>query len=373
MIIEVDRAGTVAGFKSIINDLLTDDQVQGILILACDANDFSPSDVDELLGEIPVPVLGGIFPEIIYGAEKLTKGTIVAGLPVEPVVRVIPRLSDMTAEYDEIIDNEIAEVGQTKTMIVLVDGLAQRISALIDSLFHLYGLDFDYIGGGAGSLSFEQKPCLFTNHGLIQDAAVLGLLTIESGIGVSHGWQRISGPYQVTEVDRNVIKSLDWQPAFDVYRQVVESASGETFTADNFFDIAKRYPFGVNKLGAEHIVRDPIVLGENGALVCVGEVPEESYVDILAGDVASLVDAAGTALNRGQAAYEGSSPPSTTLFIDCISRVLFLEDEFDQELKAVYDKQTPMIGALTLGEIANSGQDYLEFYNKTAVIGVLEV
>ena len=70
-------------------------------------------------------------------------------------------------------------------------------------------------------MSFEQKPCLFTNQGLIQDAAVLGLLNIESGIGVSHGWERISGPYRVTEVDRNVIKSLDWEPAFDVYRQVV--------------------------------------------------------------------------------------------------------------------------------------------------------
>jgi hypothetical protein len=51
---------------------------------------------------------------------------------------------------------------------------------------------------------------------------------------------------------------------------------------------------------------------------------------------------------------------------------LFLEKNFAYELEAVHDGQMPLIGALTLGEIANNGKDYLEFYNKTSVVGVLE-
>jgi len=125
-------------------------------------------------------------------------------------------------------------------------------------------------------------------------------------------------------------------------------------------------------LDAEKIVRDPIMLGDDGTMVCVGEVPEESYVDILSGSVPSLVNAAANALALGRAAFKGQSTSQTTLFIDCISRVLFLEEEFSRELKAVFDENIPLIGALTLGEIANSGQDYLEFYNKTAVVGILE-
>ena len=146
----------------------------------------------------------------------------------------------------------------------------------------------------------------------------------------------------------------------------------QKFDDSNFFDIAKGYPFGINKIGSEKIVRDPISVSEDGALVCVGEVPEGSFVDILAGNTQSLVNAAGSAMQQGKASYAGESSCQAALFIDCISRVLYLEDNFKLELEAVHDDDLPLIGALTLGEIANSGDDYLEFYNKTAVIAVLE-
>lgn len=61
-----------------------------------------------------------------------------------------------------------------------------------------------------------------------------------------------------------------------------------------------------------------------------------------------------------------------TLFIDCISHVLFMGEAFHQELDAVYDENIYFIGALTLGEIANNKKHYLEFYNKTAVIANTE-
>jgi hypothetical protein len=48
-----------------------------------------------------------------------------------------------------------------------------------------------------------------------------------------------------------------------------------------------------------------------------------------------------------------------------------LEDRFGEEIEAVYRESTPLVGALTIGEIANSGRDYLEFYNKTSVVAVL--
>lgn len=372
MRIEIERTGTVTGFTRLLDNILSYPNIQGIFILACDANNFSPENIDAVLREIPVPVFGGIFPEIIYGQEKLLKGTILAGLPVRPDIQIIPHLSSMEQDYDDVLEDVIPDIGFAKTIFVVVDGLSKRISALIDSLFNIFGLELNYIGGGAGSLSFQQKPCLFTNSGLLQDSALLALCDIRSGIGVQHGWKSISGPFKVTEAECNIIKTLDWEPAFDVYRKVVEQASGRMFGDKNFFDMAKGYPLGINKLGTEKIVRDPVTLGDHGELICVGEVPEECYVDILSGDADSLIEAVGNALRLSRDAFPGHVARRTTLFIDCISRALFLEEAFQQELQAAFEEETPLFGALTLGEIANSGKDYLEFYNKTAVIVTLE-
>ncbi|MBN1406466.1 MAG: FIST C-terminal domain-containing protein [Calditrichaceae bacterium] len=370
MLIETDTTGTVTAFEKLFTSL-SKQKIQALFILACDGNGFTSGAINPILKSSQIPVFGGIFPQIIYGHDKLEKGTIIAGLNFKPNIAIIPNLSDINEDYEEVIDENIPDLIDIKTMFVFVDGFSKRISALIDGLFNIFGLEFNYIGGGAGSLSFEQKPCLFSNEGLIADSALLVSSEIESGIGVSHGWKKISGPFKVTESDRNIIKTLDWKPAFQVYRGIVEDHSRLKLNRNNFFDIAKSYPFGIAKLGAETIVRDPFQAGEDNSLICIGEVPEGSFLDILTGDNSSLIAAARNALITAKESCNNTGD-KTILFMDCISRVLYLEDDFKDELNAIDIENIPMIGALTIGEIANSGRDYLEFYNKTAVIGILQ-
>jgi hypothetical protein len=367
-----DPDGTVEGLKQAIEQISTQDGVEGLLIFSCDENGFVPSQIDDTLRAIDLPFIGGIFPKIIFQNHLADKGTIVVGLPDRPQVHLLRDLSDPDADFDEVIDKKVPLVDRTKTMIVLLDGFASRIGALIDSLFNVFGLEFNYIGGGAGSLSMKQKPCLLTNEGLLMDTAAIAMLNLESGIGVAHGWEPIAGPFTVTESDKNIVHSLNWEPAFEVYRKVVEEKSGSVFSEKNFFDIAKYHPFGISRLGSELIVRDPLILRDDGSLVCVGEVPVNSLVDILRGDNESLIRAATNAADAGRMAYEGPQSERTIFFIDCVSRVLCLGDQFDKEIEAVFEPELPMVGALVIGEIANSGRDYLEFYNKTAVVGVME-
>ena len=370
MLIEIDKTGSIKKLDEMLKIVSADSRVESIMILSCDENGFTKQQIDPILTAQTLPVFGGIFPQIIFSRETLKQGTIVAGLFDRAEVRNIPDLSDMNADYEEIIGDNIGDQN-AKTMFVFVDGLAKRIGSLIESLFNVYGLEFNYIGGGAGSLSMEQKPCLFSNDGMIADSAVIALVKSESGIGVSHGWIEVEGPFKVTEVDRNIIISLDWKPAIEVYRDVVEKHTNCKLDNNNFFDIAKSYPFGIDRLGAEKIIRDPMMIGPNNSLVCVGEVPQGSFVHIMTGNADSLVKAAKKALTLSEESLEFPPESKTVFFIDCISRVLFLEEKFCRELEAVSDGQTPLIGALTLGEIANNRKDYLEFYNKTSVVGVL--
>ncbi len=371
MKIKTDKTGSQAALEELLKAAEADADIQTILVLACDANPFSKKTLDPVLKNITKPIFGGIFPAIMHDSEKLNVGTIVAGLYSPADIHIIHNMSDMQENYEKVLDEKIPEAPSKKTVFIIVDGLSKRINSLIDSLFHIFGLEMNYIGGGAGSLSFTQKEVLLTNQGLIQDAAILAMTDIDSGIGVSHGWEVVEGPFKVTASDRTVIKTLDCRPAFQVYQQVVKNYSGKNINKDNFFDIAKGFPFGISKLGSEKIVRDPLWLTPDGHLICVGEVPQDSFIYILKGNTESLVNAAKEALLNGMNSFRKEGEHKVTFFIDCISRALFLDKEFEREQKAVIDRSIPLIGALTLGEIANCGKDYLEFYNKTAVIGVL--
>ncbi len=374
MIIQVDETGTVKGFLSLLENMTADENIHGLIILACDDNGFTPATVDKVLKSVSIPVFGGIFPAIIHGSQKMDKGTIVAGLSKKPTVYSLPHLSDNNLDHDEAIANLIPGTGNATTMFVLVDGYSQGICALIDSLYSNVGTGVSYLGGGAGSinpdaLDMQNRPCLFSNDGLIKDAALLALVEIDTGIGVDHGWHKISGPYKVTESSGNEIISLDLRPAFEVYKEIIKQHSGETITPENFFDVAKGYPFGISRLESNFIVRDPFTVAGDHIVVAT-PIPQESFIDVLTGNPDSLVGAAQKSFSAGLDAYNGRKD-KTIFVVDCISRALFLGDCFDQEIEAVTQENTPLIGILSLGEIANSGRDYMELYNKTCVVGIL--
>ena len=366
---------SVEALKAELNQLASQSDVASILVFAADENDWSAECLDPILTSFTLPILWGIFPQIIYDGQNFTKGTVFVTFPVRLEWSIIDQLSSLSADFDSPLAG-VADHWETlegsATHLVFVDGLSTCIATFIEALFMNFGLEQNYLGGGAGSLSFVQKPCLISPQGLVQDSALLIRLPLMSGIGVSHGWSPISEPMKVTESDKNHVISLDWKPAFEVYRALVESHSGHTFNDENFFDIAKSYPFGISKLDAELIVRDPLMLKDGTGMICVGEVPEGSFVRILNGTPDSLINAAAEASEKAQRAFDAISDtqPRLGCFIDCISRVLFLQERILDEFKQVSGDYA-LFGALTLGEIANSGQDYLEFYNKTAVLGLL--
>ena len=331
-------------------------------------------DVIHLINEInalDVDFFGGIFPSLIYGAKKFDEGVLINILPAVNKPYLITDLDK------EVIDfpcfNSLPIYESNMSGIVLIDGLTANIGSFLSELYDCFGNEINLIGGGAGSLSLEQKPCLFNNDGFFQDAAIICPIEMNCNVGVKHGWEMLDGPFVATKTEKNIIKELNWRPAFDVYKEVVENDSNQTFTVDNFLDIAKTYPFGMSRGNSEVIVRDPIVVNEKGELVCVGEVSENSVLDILKGENQRLIDAA-----RDISTYcdIASVEVNKVMVFDCISRSLFLKDAFEEELSEIQKEisnysNEKMSGVLTLGEIASNGKGGPEFYNKTIVLGIL--
>jgi hypothetical protein len=364
---KVAYVDTIEEVEDEVERIISATGIKGIAIFA--APEQNPdSSFESFLQSLEVPVFGGLFPEIIFCGMKKENGAVVCGLTTKPDITAVSELSDPDQEYTPHLNPDLPAEGY-ETAFVFVDAYATEIERFIESLFRTYSVELNYIGGGAGTLEMDQQPCLFTGDGIVEDCAVVAAIDSPLQLGVKHGWQEIAGPFRVTDADGPVLNTLDGKPAFSVYREMVKKHASAELSRENFFEIAKGYPFGIARMDGEQIVRDPFEVTDEDGLNCFGDVPEGEFVQILEGRPEALIDAAKQA--KEQTGVD-ETESEALFFFDCISRVLYLEDEFERELESVETDGIPTIGALTIGEIANDGSGHLDYYNKTAVVGVVD-
>ena len=349
-----------------------------LMILACEADGWDPVEMSPWLRSLELPVFGGIFPNIIHRGTSLRSGTLVVGFAARVEVAAINALSRREG-LDPQLQAITPMLEAATSLVVLVDGLGTNLDAFVECLYGVVGLNAPVVGAGAGHLDFKRRPCLFGNTGMLGDAAVVVALPSQLDRGIAHGWQRLSGPFLVTRSRGDVLEELNYSAAAEVYRNEIEANSGLRFAESDFFSISKTYPLGIESVDGEFLVRDPIKqVGDS--LVCVGEVPENAAVYLLKGEaetlIASAVEAMTNACGERQRRLAGSEPrPALALVFDCISRALFLGDAFDRELSALEGalaESDHMVGALTLGEIANSRGGIIELMNKSIVVSLIE-
>lgn len=345
-----------------------------LLIMIGEKNRPDIAQLIHLLNINNVDFFGGIFPGLLYNDEHYDEGTIITVLPTVEKPYLIKNIN--TGKFElPTWQMTTKDLEKKYTAMILVDGLAPNISSLLSAVFNQLGNSVSYFGGGAGSLTLKQEPCIFTSEGIFQDAAIVTFIRLESRLGVRHGWKYVAGPIVATKTNKNAIVELNWKKAFEVYREIVEKEAGTTLTVNNFFETARGYPFGMLKEGSESIVRDPIIVDQQGEIICVGEVPPNTVLGVLKGTKESLINAAALAVDDCSDASEKKI--RVNIIIDCITRALFLDRDFKQELVTVKNKVNSfsgdqlIVGALTLGEISSYGEGFLEFFNKTIVVGML--
>jgi hypothetical protein len=337
-----------------------------IIILSCDENDFTKEALDPILNSTSIPIIGGIFPAIVYKNKQYNQGTILLGLEQSLDITMIENISQ-TKDYDNIIEESVGILSEeTHTMYLFFDGMSNNIDNIIQALFNNYGLTINYVGGSAAGKDFQKKPILFSNKGLLEDTAIIATTSAQSTIGVRHGWEPINDTqHQITKSSGNIIHEIDYKPAFEVYKDAIESYTQKVFNKKDFFETARSFPFGINRLTGDRIVRVAMGTDDNYTLICTGDVNENAYVQILHADNAQLVSAAKEA---SQLSHNTQYQKSFKLYIGCLARLLVMGEDFYRELDAIYEDEELLVGALSVGEIANNKDHYLELYNSTAVV-----
>lgn len=332
------------------------------LLLVAEYTNFELKKLESYSGEI----IGAVVPFIVYNNEFFNKGIISCDLEEENNFLLIENLKEFSIE-DSFFK-------KSKSLVVLVDGLSSYISDFLDNLFQNIPENTQVIGGGAGKMTFERDPVIFTKNQFCKDSAIIISLNKKLNLGIQNGWEYLEGPFLTTNSEKNILKTLNFKNAFEVYKQVVEKDSGKKFTDDNFFDIAKSYPLGIIKYDKEVIVRDPIFVDSDNNMVLVGDIPQNSTINILKGKEDNLIKSSGIATKKAMEQIDLNNENYCVLVFDCISRAIFLGDRFVEELEEMKKNINPsknLFGALTLGEIANNGDEYITFYNKTCVTGIL--
>lgn len=346
-----------------------------LIVLTCNNNHYPEEPLNRLLKSCSIPLLGGIYPMLTHQDMLIKQGAIIIGFPDIFETTLFPEIHLLNDEDDleELINTKLEDqlnFSNQESFLIFYDGLMTNIEDFIDCLFGCLDHTITIAGGGAGHLDFMQRPCIFTNQGLHSNAVLLTSLPKKLTTSVAHGWKIFDGPFLVSEAEGQTVKSLNYRPAFEVYSQAIEKVGKYKFHQNHFFEIAKHFPLGIEDISNNLIVRDPI-LSENNYLQCVGRVPINSMVYLLEGDINNLISAAEDAAEDAFAKHQSSTMQAAMIF-DCISRVLFMEDEFDKELTAINNHclSPSLFGVLSIGEIANSKSGAINLLNKSTVISV---
>ena len=308
-----------------------------------------------------IQYFGGIYAGLLVGNKNEERGFLVQ--------KVKPIYSTLVLPYMMRMKVDPTAFGNA-TAIVLVDGLSSQMKVLTDTVYGKLGKNVKYVGGGAGFYDLQQRPCIFDNKGIYQDVLYVCIVAADARLAVKHGWNKLQGPFYVSESKENILSKLENDDAFSVYKQVIEEEERLMLFKEDFFMFAKDHPFGIEQEDGTLVVRDPITVNENDEIVCVADIPMGSNLFVLKGNVDSLLVAS---LQIAEYCSENAPTNYTPYLFNCISRAMFMEERFEEELANIQKKLKYQVqGALSIGEIASKRNGELVIHNKSTILALID-
>lgn len=342
----------------------------GILAFVAENNSEDIERLQKSVNEIPYPLVGAVFPELIVGGELKKEGILLIRFQKMPNHYISHSASEIKSKMNDIaecLDIDVDMGDGEQALFMIFDSMIPNVATIIDDVYLQIGDTVNYMGVNAGSETFQPINCLFDNNQFIDDAVLIMLIPQHSGAIVEHGYTKPDTTISATSATGNCIKSIDWRPAFEVYKELAKMHYDVEINEENFYENAVHFPFGIMRMDGEMLVRIPVALNDDGSIFCVGEVPENAVLTLLKAvspDSSKTVDTL--------VEYIKNQPETTILTFYCAGRRMHLGDASSHELALLTNKlkKNNIVGALSLGEIGGSKQGGYPLFHNAALISI---
>ncbi|MGB8517246.1 MAG: FIST N-terminal domain-containing protein, partial [Gallionella sp.] len=272
--------------EAMIDELLTrcreKNSAAGMLVLL-------PEDLRDMVPKLQrcaistgVRLVGAIFPELIFGSEFRRDGILLIEFASMPDYILSASLNEEHGKKMAVqaLSLMVEKLPKVSSLLMFFDGMLGNISSILDDIYYELGDRCHYVGLCAGSESFQPMPCVFDRDNLFENG-LLGIgLPLHSGAVLNHSYNIPPETLTASATTNNRITQIDWRPAFEKYAELIQSTYGVTVTRENFYSMGVHFPFALHRISGEMLIRIPVAVDDEGALFCVGEVPEGALLNV---------------------------------------------------------------------------------------------
>ncbi|MBI4857584.1 MAG: GGDEF domain-containing protein [Acetobacterium woodii] len=208
--------------------------------------------------------------------------------------------------------------------------------------------NYPVFGGGAGDYEAVQEPLIILNNNYTAKGALAIVFMgddIHIDIYTYLGWQPLSKEMTITETDGLWVKTIDDQPAFDVFYRYLDIQNDEDF----FYNVLE-FPLLLKRNGIEY-AKTPMEVNTDNEIKFITNINEGESVCIGYGNPAVMIEKAKDIQNHIQIFN-----PEAIFLYSCICRRFLLQSEVDLETKP-FETIAPTAGFYTFGEICSQGKE----------------
>ena len=356
--------------KKLIHDWYKQWPQGGIFALVAEQDSNAVEGLHKHANEASCPLVGAVFPELIINGELKKQGILFLRFDEMPPHCIVP-ISNTTisAGYENNITAslDLEKEDQGHSLFMIFDGMIPNIASIIDETYLQIGDAVHYMGVNAGSETFQPINCLFDNNTFTDNAVLVMTLNHHNGAFLEHSYTKPDVSISATTSAGNHISSMDWRPAFDVYKELASIHYGIEIDNENFYQNAAHFPLGIIRMDGEMLVRIPVGLEEDGSIWCVGEIPENSVLTLLQAIPPGSEETVESLVKEMK-----DRPEDTILNFYCAGRRMHLGDSSLNELAGLNNKldNKTIVGALSLGEIGGAKQGGYPLFHNAAIVTI---